>query len=459
MGKSTSGKIKYYQKILKRYKYIANYDTIGENMLEKMPEQLSNEDSVIYKTSAMVTAPVLISYVLYILKDGKSRGIERLYFLSRDGYIMYKIAKVLCSCYHINIECKYVYVSRFALRAPLYLFDKVEALEHFCESGAKISAKIVLKRAGINEAAQEELLKRLDVKNIDIPLTDEQLQELKGKLVRDSLFEEQALIYAKEKYDIICEYFMQEGFFEEKQYAIVDVGWSGSMQRHIKQILKHAGSNVNMHGYYFAMFEKGSKEYGQYHCFYFSKELNSLRRVLFNNNLFECLCSANHGMTIGYNKNEHGLIMPIFKNYEPRWNVKLQLDTVERFVNEFVKVSVWESIQINQLFKIVRKLLTSFMTFPSLDEATTYGKIPFCDDPTESYTCNLATRLTRDELWRYNIIYKTYKRIYVRAEKKKFNESFWINGTIQLSNIHNKKLFNLCCIVNEYIHYLRIKKN
>lgn len=459
MGKSDSDKIKYYEKILKKYKRIADYHTIGQNILEKMPEHLSYEDSVIYKTSALVTAPVLISYVLYILKDGKSRGIQRLYFLSRDGYIMYKIAKVLCNYYHINIECRYVYVSRLALRAPLYLLNKVEALEHFCEPGAKVSVRVVLKRAGINEVAQEEVLKRLHIENIDKPLTDGQLQELKEKLNQDSLFEKQALSYAKERYSTICEYLMQEGFFEEKQYAIVDVGWSGSMQRHIKQILKHAGSNVNMHGYYFAMFENGSKEYGQYHCFYFSKELNSLRRVLFNNNLFECLCSANHGMTIGYDKNEYGLIIPIFKNYELKWNVNLQLDTIERFVNEFVKINAWENIKINQLFKIVKKLLLNFMVFPNLDEASIYGKIPFCDDPTESYMCNLAATLTKEELWRYNIIYKTYKRIYVKREEKKFNESFWINGTIQLSNINNKKLFNLCCIVNEYIHYLRIRKN
>lgn len=93
------------------------------------------------------------------------------------------------------------------------------------------------------------------------------------------------------------------------------------------------------------------------------------------------------------------------------------------------------------------------MIFPNLSEATVYGNIPFCDDFTENHLSNLATYLTKNELWQYNILYKIYKRIFLKEEKEKLNESFWINGTIKLSDIGYKKLFNLCCVINEYIHH------
>lgn len=458
MENSDFGKRRYYEKILKAYKNIADFYTCEQSMIKNIPNDLICEDSIIYKTSVMVIAPVLISYVFYVLKDSQKRGIERLYFLSRDGYIMYKISKVLCEYYHLNIECRYVYVSRFALRSSLYLINKEEAMDHFCESGVKISIKVVLQRAGISEEVQKKLFDKLHIQNVNSPLTDKQLKQLKEKLKKNPLFEKEALIYAKEKYRNIYEYFVQEGFFEEKEYAIVDVGWMGSMQRHIKKILTHAGNYRNMHGYYFAMFERGKKEDGQYHCFYFSKEFNNSRRVLFNNNLFECMCSANHGMTIGYNKNNEGITVPIFKNYQDKWNVDLQLDTIEQFAKEFVSINEWSNIGVDELPRLSKKLLMSFMIFPSLSEATAYGNIPFCDDFTENYLSNLATYLTKDELWQYNFFYKIYKRIFFKVEKEKINKSFWINGTIKLSDIRYKRLFNLCCVVNEYIHYLIISR-
>lgn len=458
MEKSELKKISYYKSVLKKYKYIADFYTCEQNIEKNIEKDLEYKDSVIYRTSIMVTAPVLISYIIFVLKDSQKRGIKDLYFLSRDGYIMYKIAKVLCDYYRLDVNCKYIYISRFVLRSSLYLIDKDEAMKHFCETGAEISARVVLQRAGIEEVDQNEVFNQLNIQMKNNPLTDEQLLELKEKLEGNSYFREKALIYAKENYKLIYNYFLQEGLIEKNKYAIVDVGWMGSMQRHIMQILKYAGKNIDLHGYYFAMFENVKIDYGEYHCFYFSKDSNSLRRVLFNNNLFECLCSANHGMTIGYKKVKDGLIIPILKDYEAKWNVDLQLKVVEKFVSEFVNENRWEEIKKEKLYKIVKKLLVSFMIFPSLSEATTYGSIPFCDDVTESYMRNLASLLNKYELYRYTIIYKTYVRLYKKKENEKFNESFWINGTIQLSDIKFKKLFNIGCVINEYIHYLIIRK-
>ncbi|OOM16518.1 hypothetical protein [Clostridium saccharobutylicum] len=457
MDKNASGKIKYYGKILKRYQNVVDFYTSSQKLLKNMPKDLSYEDSVIYQTSLFVTAPVLTSYILYILKDAQKRGMQKLYFLSRDGYVMYKIAKVICEKYNIEIECKYIYVSRLVLRAPLYLIDEKEAMERFCECGAQISAKVVLERAGIKNEVQNKILNDLNMKFKEKSLNKVELKELGQILKENELFVKEARDYAQKQYENIYDYFIQEGLNEDKTYAIVDTGWMGSMQRHINQILSYSGIDITMHGYYFGMFEKGKKEDGEYNCFYFSKEYKGYRRVLFNNNLFECMCSANHGMTIGYYRNDHGTIMPIFNEYKAKWNVSLQLKTVEHFAEIFVNSNKWINISAKQLSTLVEKLLIRFMIFPSFDEAFVYGHIPFCDDSTESYMINLADMLTKDELWKYSIFYKIYKKIFLKNEEEKFHESFWINGTIQLVDVPYKRLINLNCILSEYIHYLILK--
>lgn len=457
MENSDLRKRRYYEKILNRYKNIIDFYTCQQTMMKNMPTNLSYEDSVIYKTSVSVTAPTLISYIIYILEDSKKCGLKRLYFLSRDGYIMYKIAKILCSYYKINIECRYLYVSRRTLRAPLYLIDEEEAMKYFCEGGAKISARVILQRAGISEEFQDKILDELGIEFRDKPLTDDSLNILGEKLRRNKCFVDEALNYAKVNYSGIYEYFFQEGLFDKTNYAIVDTGWIGSMQRHLRQILSYSGMNRIMSGYYFGMFKDGKKEDGKYNCFYFSANFNSSRRVFFNNSLFECMCSANHGMTIGYNKNDKGIIQPIFKDYQRKWNVVLQLQTIEQFVEVFVKINELMNIRIFELPKLVKKLVTSFMVFPNKDEADVYGSIPFCDDSTEGYMISLANVLNKNQLRQYNMFYKVYKKIFLKGRQEKVTGSFWINGTIQLTDISHKKLFNLNCIVCEYIHYVGIK--
>lgn len=58
-------------------------------------------------------APAYLPYVLWILEEAKKQGIQRLYFISRDGYILQQIAEALP---HEGIELRYFFTSRTALQ-------------------------------------------------------------------------------------------------------------------------------------------------------------------------------------------------------------------------------------------------------------------------------------------------------------------------------------------------------
>jgi predicted HAD superfamily hydrolase len=58
--------------------------------------------------AADVVAPCYVAYVKWLLNDAQKRGIKRLYFLSRDGYILMKIAE---NMEHDGIELRYLFLS------------------------------------------------------------------------------------------------------------------------------------------------------------------------------------------------------------------------------------------------------------------------------------------------------------------------------------------------------------
>ena len=47
-----------------------------------------------------VAAPMLAAYVLWILEDAAARGLGRVYFLARDGQVLYEIARRLAPRRH-----------------------------------------------------------------------------------------------------------------------------------------------------------------------------------------------------------------------------------------------------------------------------------------------------------------------------------------------------------------------
>ena len=92
--------IKKYQKILKK----------SEQLLKTADKTsgLFEVSEVFSSVSAYVTAPVLFCYVRQILKTAQEKGIKRLYFLARDGYVMKEIAQIICKKQYIGIDCRYL---------------------------------------------------------------------------------------------------------------------------------------------------------------------------------------------------------------------------------------------------------------------------------------------------------------------------------------------------------------
>lgn len=71
------------------------------------------------KTGASLGGIILYPYVDWILYMCGIKGLKRLYFIARDGYVLKKIADKIISTFSYNIQTKYIYGSRQAWRLDI----------------------------------------------------------------------------------------------------------------------------------------------------------------------------------------------------------------------------------------------------------------------------------------------------------------------------------------------------
>ncbi len=438
-------KIKKYLKILKENNLKSGFYQCAYELLALKEIKDDTEDfETLYDSTICVISPILISFVTWILKKAQSNDVKKLYFLSRDGQIMYKIAKVLVAKYHIPIELHYLFCSRISLRLPLYYVNRAEAMDKLFLNGAYVTMQSILDRLQLTFEEKKIVLESsgIDMEESYKQLTTIGIINFRKKIENNKNFNDLVQKKSEMSYEVLMKYLEQEGLCDNQiKFAIVDSGWVGSMQRSIRILLDSHNTKIKFEGYYFGLFGNQKKEDGSYYGFYFSNKKGMLRSVFFNNNLFECICSADHGMTIGYNNNESGKITPKLKEHIGDNKLYLQQELILKFAENLDYN--YNSIYENDIIKWIRKLIKCFMAFPSNKELQYYGNIKFCDDTTENYMMILAPKLSLNEMKYHLIPMKIYFRIFYKGHSKKIQESFWMWGTIRKLSKQYQLIFSI----------------
>lgn len=254
---------------------------------------IKNQDTIEF--SADVAIPIYLSFVLDILNVSEKEGIKRLYFLARDGWILYYIAQMLNE-ENTDIELKYLYVSRKSLYLPSMNTFNLQNIERCLGTDNKsINIEEIINYFKLNDFVERFSCKGNGKKFEDIfsIIT----YKSQNKILNDYI--------AKEK-QAVKMYFNQEGLLDNIPYAFVDVGWKGSGLNAINLLQKQFGVAPTS-------------------CFYwhtFKRYRNNFPIIFYTHNnielpkyfipLVEDYFSANPQLsTIGY-KTENGQTIPQF---------------------------------------------------------------------------------------------------------------------------------------------------
>ena len=100
-----------------------------------------------------VWVPTITEFAEWILRQGKRDGKLRLYFLARDAWPVYLMTKAICAERGDGPECRYLSVSRYALRLPEYRLLKENCVDRICVGGIGVTLRRILKRGGLDDVA------------------------------------------------------------------------------------------------------------------------------------------------------------------------------------------------------------------------------------------------------------------------------------------------------------------
>lgn len=236
-----------------------------------MVQQIGNYDA--YKVAAMqarirerydfsrsdfvadFVAPLWVSYVDWAIRDAMKNGFETLYFVSRDGHPLKRIADALIETHGWKIKTKYIYASRRVWRVPSYI-DKVDD-EFFATYGGNFNdihskEKFISAACFEDEEHFKEVLPQIDLDSIDFnDWSDGQPgRKLARVLQANEAYHQYLLEYAAKYREISCEYLRQEVDPNEK-HAYVEFFGRGYNQTCHSRIWNYAiGREVPLHYYY-----------------------------------------------------------------------------------------------------------------------------------------------------------------------------------------------------------------
>ncbi len=193
-----------------------------------------------------------IPYINWVIRDAVEKGYEKLYFLSRDGHQLKRIADEIIKEKGLSIKTKYIYGSRRAWRIPSF----IDHIDVGFWGGYGNFVKIT---------SRDKLLKALDLEEEEFvrifpilkDITDEEILE-KGKMssliemFRNSQEYQRVLLEkAKNERKNVCGYLKQEIEVNEK-FAVVEFWGRGYTQECFTRLWHEASGTNDPVAFYYA---------------------------------------------------------------------------------------------------------------------------------------------------------------------------------------------------------------
>lgn len=190
--------------------------------------------------------PLLLGFSKWLFENIKKEGIHKVYFFSRDGFIMKQAFEKVCS--DPDIKLCYLEVSRRSLRVPILWKDfSLENLFTMLTPSMMIPLTAVFDAVGLNINHYSSLIKKYGFEEESSISRSNFLSDLRIRHLYSELSNE-ILNNSKCEYENLSSYIKQNNI--GGKFAIVDIGWSGGMQRFLQETLDEMEIPNEIYGYY-----------------------------------------------------------------------------------------------------------------------------------------------------------------------------------------------------------------
>ena len=200
---------------------------------------------VYYDFGYKTLGPLLYGFSVWLLRELNKRNISKVFFFARDGLIIKRAFDVINKG---HVETSYLEVSRRSLRVPaLTLGYSLDDLLKMVGPSNMISLYSVFDVVGLDVDDYLGLLKKIGFEKNDVIYRKNFLKDERIALLFDAL-KEDVEKNSKVEFDALNEYVKQNRL--DGTFAIVDIGWSGGMQRFLDKTLDALKIDHQIVGFY-----------------------------------------------------------------------------------------------------------------------------------------------------------------------------------------------------------------
>lgn len=218
------------------------------------PEKVKLFSSNPYQIGYNLAGPLLTAFSEWLRGHASQAKIDDLYFLAREGKIIKEVYDLWCDGIQFSPKSHYLILSRRAVNVPN--IKTLDDVLNIAKSTFFANTLEMFLRERYGLALSEETLSSLyisglwskgnlvEIQNEDISEIRPLLEYLLPDILSEAHNEKQGLL----------QYLQQEGFLTSDHKTVVDVGYSGTIQKSLINIL---GDRVD--GYYMATSEAAGK--------------------------------------------------------------------------------------------------------------------------------------------------------------------------------------------------------
>lgn len=347
-----------------------------------------------YRIGCSYAGPVLYSYAEWIVNQAVRKGIKRLYFIARDGYLVKKIVDIILDRKKAGIVTSYIYGSRKAWRMcslsekhynlyQLVLWSHIYRITTLDELAAVMHIPL--------QELYEYLPGTFSKDKEETHISNQELEYIVGRLSEDVSFRDYHLQKLAGERKSARQYLTQEIDVSDDRFAFVDVSGGGLTQGCLLELMKDR-CRKPIRTFFFKIDRVNLVEGSITDTF--------LPGFLENNLTIEMMCRAPHGQTRGYTEN-NGKIIPELEEAENRLLIEHGYEDYEKGILDFSKlmceVSVKSGIGISSM-KNVLLYLKHIAEEPSEDVLEYFASMPSSESGRGTEAVEYAPRLTKKEI-------------------------------------------------------------
>lgn len=338
------------------------------------------DDEFWYRFGYKYAGILFFGFNTWLRQKAIEDSVEKLYFLSRDGYIMKIVYDILSSSVEDAPSSEYMYASRRSLNIPgiTQLDDK--AIDFLVSGTSTLRVEQFLKRIGLDPddyifAIRDAGFSKKD----DRVITGEDYGKLR-KLF--TLISKDIEAIASKEREFLQEYFNSIGIFKYKKIGVVDIGWHGTLQYSLNNIFKIIGGGPAIKGYYLGTWHKARKLYEEgidmsaYICeFGEPKKYHDILKLCVE--IFEFMHTAPHGSVVKFER-INGKVEPTFDKHDCDPIKIKKAELLQRGALDFVKdiVSIFKHFNFLEIpVDLVLKPIYRVLMHPTPDEAVKLGNL------------------------------------------------------------------------------------